>query len=47
VLIADGAAQMRGRPRLLICPAVLLALIVYCCNRIGDALRDAYDPSST
>jgi oligopeptide transport system permease protein len=46
VMIADGAMQMRARPALLIYPAVLLALIVYCCNRLGDALRDAFDPSS-
>jgi oligopeptide transport system permease protein len=44
VLIADGAAQLRARPRLLVCPAVVLALLVYGCNRIGDALRDAFDP---
>jgi oligopeptide transport system permease protein len=43
-LIADGAAQLRARPRLLVCPAVVLALLVYVCNRVGDALRDAYDP---
>ncbi len=46
VLIADGASQMRAQPRLLICPSVLLALIVYCSNRIGDALRDVFDPAS-
>jgi oligopeptide transport system permease protein len=46
VMIADGAAQLRARPRLLICPAVLLAMIVLCCNRIGDALRDRFDPAS-
>ena len=39
-MIADGAAQMQSRPLMLVCPAVLLAAIVYCCNRIGDALRD-------
>jgi oligopeptide transport system permease protein len=46
VMIADGAAQMQSRPLLLICPAVLLAVLVYCCNRIGDALRDASDRAS-
>lgn len=45
-LIADGAAQMRARPRLLVCPALLLAVLVYCCNRLGDALRDRFDPAS-
>jgi oligopeptide transport system permease protein len=42
-LIADGTAQMQRRPLLLVCPAVLLAVLVYCCNRIGDALRDALE----
>ncbi len=39
VMLADGAAQMRSRPLLLVCPAVVLIVLVYCCNRIGDALR--------
>lgn len=42
-LISDGAAQMQGRPRLLVCPAVLLAVLVYCCNRLGDRLRDSLE----
>jgi oligopeptide transport system permease protein len=45
-LIADGTAQMQSRPLMLICPAVLLAVIVYLCNRIGDALRDCLDGQS-
>jgi ABC-type dipeptide/oligopeptide/nickel transport system permease subunit len=24
----------------------LLALLVLCCNRVGDALRDRFDPAS-
>ena len=46
VMIADGASQMRSRPIMLVYPAVLLAVIVYCCNRVGDALRDRFDPTS-
>ena len=42
VMLADGAAQMRARPMLLCMPAVVLILLVYCCNRIGDRLRDRY-----
>jgi oligopeptide transport system permease protein len=42
VMLAEGAAQMRARPLLLIMPAVELILLVYCCNRIGDRLRDRY-----
>ncbi len=39
VMLADGAAQMRSRPLLLLCPALVLIALVYCCNRIGDVLR--------
>ncbi len=42
VMLADGAAQMRARPLLLFLPAVVLILLVYSCNRIGDRLRDRY-----
>ena len=42
VMLADGAAQMRARPLLLVCPAVALVLLVWCCNRIGDWLRDRH-----
>jgi oligopeptide transport system permease protein len=42
VMLADGAAQMRGRPLLLVLPAAVLILLVYSCNRIGDHLRDRY-----
>jgi oligopeptide transport system permease protein len=42
VMLADGAAQMRARPLLLVLPAVVLILLVYSCNRIGDSLRDRY-----
>lgn len=42
VMLADGAAQMRSRPEMLVLPAVLLVTLVYCCNRIGDRLRDRY-----
>ncbi len=42
VMLADGAAQMRSRPVMLVLPAVLLVMLVYCCNRIGDALRDRH-----
>jgi len=42
VMLAEGAAQMRARPLLLVMPATVLILLVYCCNRIGDRLRDRY-----
>lgn len=43
VMLADGAAQMRARPLLLLCPAIVLIALVYCCNRIGDALGERHD----
>jgi oligopeptide transport system permease protein len=43
-LVADGASEMQAHPHLLVIPAVLLALIIYCFNYLGDGLRDALDP---
>jgi len=42
VMLADGAAQMRSRPLLLVMPALVLVTLVYACNRLGDALRDRH-----
>lgn len=43
-LVADGASDMQSHPHLLIAPALTLAIIIYCFNFIGDALRDILDP---
>lgn len=43
-LIADGASDMQAHPHLLLVPATVLAIIVYCCNFLGDGLRDLLDP---
>jgi oligopeptide transport system permease protein len=43
-LVADGANEMQAHPPMLIFPAVFLAAIILCFNRLGDALRDALDP---
>ena len=43
-LLAEGASEMQAHPPVLIFPAVFLAAIVLCFNRLGDALRDAVDP---
>lgn len=43
VMLADGAAQMRSRPLLLVLPALVLVTLVYSCNRLGDALRQRHD----
>ena len=44
VLIHDGAAVMEVSPWMLLFPAGLLSVTLYCFNYIGDGLRDALDP---
>ncbi|KVQ83209.1 peptide ABC transporter permease [Burkholderia multivorans] len=44
VLIQDGAQKLESMPWLLLCPAVMLCVTLYCVNFVGDGLRDALDP---
>lgn len=44
VLISDGANEMETKPWLLIFPALMMAVTLFCFNFIGDGLRDALDP---
>lgn len=44
VLIHDGANVMEGSPWILLFPAAMLSITLYCFNFIGDGLRDALDP---
>ena len=44
VLISDGARVMEVSPWILLFPAGLLSITLYCINFIGDGLRDALDP---
>ena len=44
VLISDGANTMESAPWLLVFPALLMAVTLFCFNFIGDGLRDALDP---
>lgn len=44
VLIEDGAQKLEAMPWLLLCPAVMLCVTLYCVNFVGDGLRDALDP---
>ena len=44
VLIHDGAAVMEVSVWMLLFPAGLLSVTLYCFNYIGDGLRDALDP---
>ncbi|HKQ44256.1 MAG TPA: ABC transporter permease subunit [Rhizomicrobium sp.] len=44
VLISDGADQMETAPWMLLFPALLMAVTLFCFNFIGDGLRDALDP---
>ena len=45
-LAASGAETMDLYPWLLVFPASLLALTLFCCNVVGERLRDALDPRS-
>jgi oligopeptide transport system permease protein len=42
-LVSDGVNHLQSHPWVLIAPATLLALILYCFNQLGDGLRDALD----
>ncbi len=44
VLIHDGTNIMEVAPWMLLFPAALLSITLYCFNFIGDGLRDALDP---
>ncbi|MFO1264990.1 MAG: ABC transporter permease subunit [Rhodoferax sp.] len=44
VLIQDGAKVMEVTPWILLFPAGLLSVTLYCFNFIGDGMRDALDP---
>ncbi|QDL53388.1 ABC transporter permease subunit [Rhodoferax aquaticus] len=44
VLINDGTKVMEVSPWILLFPAAMLSLTLYCFNYIGDGLRDALDP---
>ena len=44
VLIEDGAGVMETTPWILLFPAGMLSITLYCANYIGDGLRDALDP---
>ncbi|AYQ41908.1 peptide ABC transporter permease [Burkholderia aenigmatica] len=44
VLIQDGAQKLESMPWLLLAPAVMLCVTLYCVNFVGDGLRDALDP---
>jgi oligopeptide transport system permease protein len=44
VLVHDGANVMEEQPWLLLFPAAMLSIALYCFNFVGDGLRDALDP---
>jgi oligopeptide transport system permease protein len=44
VLIEDGVGVMESSPWMLLFPAAMLSLTLYCFNYVGDGLRDALDP---
>ncbi len=46
LLMADGTAAALTRPWLFVFPAMVLILLLFAISLIGDALRDAIDPTS-
>jgi oligopeptide transport system permease protein len=46
VLIQEGANKMETYPWLLVFPALLFAITLFCLNFIGDGLRNALDVRS-
>ena len=45
-LLADGTAAALTRPWLFVFPAAVLIILLFAISLIGDALRDAIDPTS-
>ena len=45
LLISQAVGQLDTAPWLILFPATLLAITMFCFNFIGDGLRDALDPS--
>jgi oligopeptide transport system permease protein len=43
-LVNEGAQELETAPWMLIFPALFLATTLFCCNFLGDGLRDALDP---
>ncbi|MCB1845405.1 MAG: ABC transporter permease subunit [Halioglobus sp.] len=44
-LVERGTGHMEQAPWVLLLPAILLAVVLYCFNFLGDGLRDALDPT--
>jgi oligopeptide transport system permease protein len=44
VLVAEGARSIQDAPSLLILPAVMLCVLLFAFNLVGDGLREAVDP---
>jgi len=46
VLLADGTPSATTRPWMFVFPAAVLVLLLFAVSLVGDALRDAVDPTS-
>ncbi|MGB5581438.1 MAG: ABC transporter permease subunit, partial [Woeseia sp.] len=44
-LVENGVGHMEQAPWVLLMPAAVLALTLYCFNFLGDGLRDVLDPA--
>jgi ABC-type dipeptide/oligopeptide/nickel transport system permease subunit len=43
-MINDGRPYLTDHPLLSLAPGLVLMVLVYCFNMVGDGLRDALDP---
>ena len=46
VLLADGTPSATTRPWMFLFPALVLIVLLFAVSLVGDALRDAVDPTS-
>jgi oligopeptide transport system permease protein len=46
LLISDGTQSMELYPWLIIVPAIVMSLFIFCMNFLGDGIRDAFDPQA-
>jgi ABC-type dipeptide/oligopeptide/nickel transport system permease subunit len=45
-MIAENQGMLRFYPRLLLTPAIVVAVLYLAFNLLGDALNDAFNPRS-
>lgn len=46
-MLNDGRPYFQAAPHVMLFPGLAIAVVVLCCNLLGDALRDALNPQGT